>query len=196
MVATDPSALSPLVWFALAAAASEPAHPLRNVTLGTVGTDGAAQLRVLVLRDVVAQDARLVLHTDVRSPKWIELGADPRVSVLGYDPQARQQIRMRGRAQLFGPGTEPHQTVWDTLGLWTKTTYCGGPPGDGLDTPVPALTEAPTDQTTAKGHARFGLIDIQIAQIDWFQHSRGAIKRAVLDYDTRGTLSAARWIAP
>ncbi len=193
---TDPSALSPIIWSTLEAATSDAAHPLRNLTLGSIGLDGAPQMRMLVLRDVTVQKAQLALHTDIRSPKWAELLANPKVSVLGYDPLARQQVRMRGEAQMFGPGTEPQQTAWDALGPWTKTTYCGGPPGDLLDAPERAINQTPTDQTTAKGHARFGVIVIQIAQLDWFQHRRGAIQRAVLDYDMHGVLSAARWIAP
>ncbi|MGY6410125.1 MAG: hypothetical protein ACXIUV_03735 [Alkalilacustris sp.] len=53
----------------------------RHPTLATVAADGAPQLRTVVLRAADRAQARLHVHTDLRSAKVGDLRAEPRAAV-------------------------------------------------------------------------------------------------------------------
>lgn len=190
--------ISPAIWRALDAAKTMPEHPFRTLSLGSNGLDGAPQLRLLVLRAVDPQLREVELHTDLRSPKWAELQADPRATLLGYDAQTCQQIRLTAQAQVFGPGHPRQAAAWGALRLWTRTTYCGGPPGDALSAPVAPFADGqrPSEADTAPGAARFGVIALRVQSIDWFQHGRNALRRARILYRGDGAVSGVHWITP
>ena len=153
---------------------------------------------MLVLRAVDPLTREVELHTDLRSPKWAELHADPRATLLGYDAETCQQIRLTAHAQMFGPGHPRQAAAWGALRLWTRTTYCGGPPGAGLDDPVLPFPagQRPTEADTAPGAARFGVIALRVHSIDWFQHGRDVLRRAHIAYGANGGVTGARWITP
>ncbi len=60
--------------------------------LGTVDPQGDAQLRTLVLRDI---DDRLALFFSGTSPKWRELSARERLTLMFYLPSVQVQYRLR-----------------------------------------------------------------------------------------------------
>lgn len=185
-------------WRRLTEAVTDPEHPYRNLSLATVDENGDPQVRFLVLRDVDRVQRFLEFHTDTRSPKWAELQSRPRLSVLGYDPGDRLQLRLRGTAQLFPPGSDENAFAWNKLSPWTKTTYCGGPPGDILALPEPGeiRSEPPSEAETEMGRDRFGVIAFRATMLDWFQHKRGQIRRVKFRYAGNGSLVDANWIAP
>jgi pyridoxamine 5'-phosphate oxidase len=82
----------------LAHAADEPSHPLHIISLATLAPDGAPRLRGVVLRAFVPPERLLLIHADQRSAKTGEIGRDPRCAILGYDPDARLQLRLEGTA--------------------------------------------------------------------------------------------------
>lgn len=191
-------ALDAAAWARLKEACDDPEHPYRNLVLGTVDRDGEPQTRYLVLRGVNSNQRTLELHTDVRSPKWTELSTQPKLSVLGYDPVDRLQLRLRGVANLYPPGAAQNAAAWDNLSPWTRTTYCGGPPGDALALPEPSLihADAPSEAETEVGRERFGVIVFTASVLDWFQHRRGHVRRAIIRYGETDSQSEATWIAP
>ena len=60
--------------------------------LGTVDAQGDAQMRTLVLRDV---DDQLALFFSGTSPKWRELNARDRLTLMLYLPSVQVQYRLR-----------------------------------------------------------------------------------------------------
>ena len=185
-------------WATLVQALANPAHPYRNLTLATVDGDGHPHARLLVLREVDTSRRVLEFHTDTRSPKWVELMGRPRLSVLGYNPVERLQLRLRGTAQLYPPGSDANAFAWSKLSAWTRTTYCGGPPGDSLAHPEPGSVRSnpPSEEETEVGRERFGVIEFQAMTLDWFEHKRGQVRRAVFQYSESGSLADSSWIAP
>ncbi|MEM6408224.1 MAG: pyridoxamine 5'-phosphate oxidase family protein [Pseudomonadota bacterium] len=190
------SDVEPEAWGLLEAATREAGHPFRTLSLATVGVEGHPQTRSLILRAVRRQARQLELHTDIRSAKWPELQTNPRVSLLGYDPEARLQLRFAGHARLFGPGTPKQEAQWEALSPWTRSTYCGGPPGDDLaDGYTPAPRDTPPDEDeTAFGQLRFGVIVIAVARMDWYRHRTGENLRAQFDY--AGSRETSAWVNP
>lgn len=185
-------------WQQLTNAALQADHVMHYLSLSTIDQQGQPQARFLVLRTVDPPTATLEFHTDIRSSKWAELQKNSALSVLGYDPAKRLQLRFNGRATLHGHNSTHNQQAWQQLSGWTRHSYCGGPPGDELNAPETAglLTEPPDDTTTAKGRKVFGVISFQAVQLDWFHHPRAALRRALFDYKADGSMQSARWIRP
>lgn len=185
-------------WRDLLASLEDPQHPFRYMTLATVGLDGQSKARLLVLRAVMPDRVCLEFHTDIRSPKWRELGNDCRLTVLGFDPVQRMQVRFEGDAALFAPDRLENEQAWSGLSPWTQNTYCGGPPGDPVDVPDAGAPEASELSAAAVsiGRQRFGVIRFQARMLDWFKLARGDNRRAIFDYTDQGSLAHAMWITP
>ena len=89
------SELRDRAWQKIARGVADRRAPARHPVLATVGREGGGEARIVVLRGADRQAATLVLHTDGASAKVGEVRAEPRATLLVWDPGARLQIRMR-----------------------------------------------------------------------------------------------------
>ncbi len=184
-------------WHCLQRVLSDPDDALHYLTLCNLDRATHPQARILVLRAVEVAERHMVFHTDCRSPKWDQLQHDPRVSLLGYDPHACLQLRFRGRVTLHPPGSALNVAAWVGLSNWTRTTYCGGPPGALLAMPEnPTPDQEPNSEDTEVGRQAFGPLVYKPRSLDWFQHRRGNLKRAFFRYGEGSATVSADWIAP
>ncbi len=184
-------------WTALASAASDANSSFRLVTLCSVDAAGRPQARTVVLRRVEQAARQLEFHTDIRSPKWLEIATNAQVTVLGYCPQSRLQLRLHGTAALYGPGSPAADCAWSQLPAHTQSTYAGGPPGEvPILEPVTPAAEAAQGSTAAAGKSYFGVVIISVSVLDWFQLQRQNNLRALLTYADGGATETAQWINP
>ena len=185
-------------WQQMANAAEQADHAMHYLSLSTVDQQGQPQARNLVLRAADTTAKTLEFHTDIRSKKWTELQATPKLSVLGYDLDKQLQLRFIGQATLYAPDTKQNEQAWQQLSGWTRNNYCGGPPGHELTAPETAelLTAPPEDAVTAKGRQVFGVISFQAETLDCFHHPRAALSRALFNYSADGSMRSASWIRP
>jgi pyridoxine/pyridoxamine 5'-phosphate oxidase len=179
-------------WAELEGAAADPQSAFRYLNLCSVDAGGRPQARMVVLRRVDVARRVLEIHTDVRSPKWQEISANPLVTILGFGPQPRVQLRLQGSAELHGPASELAAEAWSLLPRSTRSTYMGGPPGDDIGE-RPASEAAVAD---ADGRAFFGLLIFRAETLDWFQLRHADNRRAVFAYDKLGALTSSRWVNP
>lgn len=188
------------VWREFKAACEVRDHDLRYLSLSSLSSDQVPVSRLLVLRGVNAQERQLIFHTDIKSDKWAELTAHRKASILGFSERAGEQYRFNGYAKLLAPNSEINQTEWDKLSLWTKNTYCGGPPGEETHAPQSGeiMKEAlpPTPEQLVKGRARFGVILFKADSLDWFQLKRSDNRRAIFSYADQGDIRSSNWINP
>ena len=105
--------------------------PQRALITGVTGQDGSYLAEFLLARDyevhgttrrVDAAAGSLWFHTDLRSPKFEELSAEPRLSLLGYDRAEGLQIRIEGRATLHRSGFE-QRSLWDEAAQHSRIAY-------------------------------------------------------------------------
>ncbi|MCY1744556.1 pyridoxamine 5'-phosphate oxidase family protein [Ensifer sp. SL37] len=178
-------------WSSLEAATNDPRSGFRFVNLCSVDAAGRPQARMVVLRRVDTAARLLEIHTDARSPKWLELSRNPFVSILGFCASTRIQLRLAGSVQLHFPGSDLAEKAWSGLSVWTRSTYAGGPPGDepGDNEPVPVMDEA-------GGRAFFGVVSFRAESLDWFELRRADNRRACFEYSHLGALMVSRWINP
>ena len=201
MTQTIPAELTTIhtqAWQHLTDAAAQANHAMHYLSLATIDQQGQPQSRLLVLRTADPAAATLAFHTDIRSNKWAELQENPQLSVLGYDSSNRLQLRLNGQVTLHGPDSTVQEKTWQQLSGWTRHSYCGGPPGHELNAPeiTGIQTQMPDAVKTEPGQRAFGVICFHAVELDWFQHTRGALQRALFRYGTEGVLQSSGWIRP
>lgn len=179
-------------WTELMDAAADPHAGFRYVTLCTADTAQRPQARIVVLRECDDARRRLTFHTDVRSPKWQEMAANPQVTVLGYCHERRLQLRLAGQVHCYAAGSEIARSIWRALPSHTRQTYHGGPPGEVRATA--SLTDESTDPEA--GESRFGVVIVQVVSLDAYQLQRNDNQRALFRYAADGVLQAGEWINP
>jgi len=179
-------------WPALEAAAHDADARFRYLTLCSVDAAQRPQARTVVLRECDVTRRLLSFHTDVRSPKWQEMAANPQVTALGYCHQQRLQLRLAGSVSCYAAESDIARTAWCTLSAHTRQTYAGGPPGEILS----------HDSETAKtvsadaGRLNFGVIILQVSELDICQLQRNANQRARFCYGPTGELLTSAWRCP
>ncbi|EJZ18635.1 pyridoxamine 5'-phosphate oxidase family protein (plasmid) [Rhizobium sp. Pop5] len=189
----DLSDIDASAWAELETAAGNPQSGFRYVNLCSVDAEARPQARMVVLRAADGSARSLEFHTDTRSQKWLELSVNPEVTVLGFCPQARLQLRLQGRAERHGPGSEVADAAWERMPDRTRLTYAGGPPGDERALEAIGELAAPVDEA---GKARFGVLSFRARTLDWFQLRQQDNRRALFAYDETGALSSCRWVNP
>ena len=133
-----------------------------------------------------------MFHTDARSPKWQQLGADPRVAMHFYFPKPKLQYRVQGIAQLEH-GTPATQAKWDSMNSSARDCYrVQTAPG----TPIPAPRSRKQETAGALGgYPAFARSHVQVASIDWLYLAAVGHRRAQFVWSEDGSVTQ-RWVAP
>ena len=182
----DLRAIETETWHAIEAACTGPRTPLTWFSLATVSANGRPQQRTVVLRDVDANARRLVLFTDIRTPKIAELTTNPNVACLFLDSEAMLQYRLEGTASVLESG-DIWQSYWNMLSENGKRDYASlGIPGETTD------SETAYDTNLAK--ANFAVIEITCETLDWLKLARGGHKR--IQFDWRSDKPIANQVTP
>jgi general stress protein 26 len=162
-----------------------------------VTSDGDA--RIMVLRAADPTLAALRFHTDARSPKLAQFAADPRLTILAYDPHDRVQLRLTGLARVEQTGLVA-DAAWAAASALNRRCYLAQiGPGGALAAPGSALPadlqhRRPTLAETEAGRANFAVIVATITAIDWLQLGRDGGMRAQLH--RAGDAWQGAWVAP
>ena len=102
--------------------AGNPGSHWRNLALGSVGLDGAPQVRTVVLRRFDPGAHTLDTHTDTRSAKHAELLANPAATLHGWDTESSIQLRVFGVVGLHTGDVVAHDS-WAGLREASRATY-------------------------------------------------------------------------
>ncbi len=181
---TELAAFHDHIWSALEAGAARRDRSRRFLALATAGQTGGAEARMVVLRGAERELGRLIVHTDTLSAKVAELRADPRATLLSWDPEEQLQIRVKVEV-----GIDTGSVVrrdWERIPETARRVYGNQPePGGPMACPQ-ALTVTP-DQD------RFAVMTCTMSEIDALHLGREVHHRAI--WRRRGGW-AGRWIAP
>ena len=169
-------------WDMLEAGARDPDAPARTVAVASVGADGRAEVRMMVLRRASRTAARLEVHSDAATAKTGEFAANARGTVLVWDPGTQVQIRVRVTA-VVRTGEDAAE-AWARMPEGLRTRYGGTLPGTTLASPE--TVEAASDA------GRLAVIAFAVDEIETLvlgRPHRRAIFRAAESF-------AGEWIAP
>ena len=148
-----------------------------------------AQARVLVLRDFDQEAMILRFHTDARSPKVATIAANPAVTVLAYDPDAKVQLRIGGTARVER-SSEAAQAAWEASNNFARRCYLAeAAPGSLSNIPVSGLPEwadgvLPSDDQIAPARENFAILLVTICEVDWLYLAHGGHRRAHIKLDS------------
>ena len=138
-------------------------------------------LRTVVLRKAVPESKELRFHTDTRSKKWQELTLNPSISALFYDAADRIQIRVKGRAVLQF-NNDITAAAWQKTSLSSRRCYL-------TNFNLSSFTDHPTsglpqhiEQESEIGYQNFGIVSIQVQNIDWLWLHHAGHRRVYFDY--------------
>ena len=148
-----------------------------------------AQARVLVLRDFDQEAMILRFHTDARSPKVATIAANPAVTILAYDPDAKVQLRIGGTARIER-SSEAAQAAWEASNNFARRCYLAeAAPGSLSNIPVSGLPEwadgvLPSDDQIAPARENFAILLVTICEVDWLYLAHGGHRRAHIKLDS------------
>lgn len=172
--------------------------PLHTPTVCSV-TGKAPAPRIMVLRDVAGQCASFRFHTDVRSSKVTQIDAAGPVAILGYDPDARVQLIVRGVGHIERSG-EIADRAWAASALSSRRCYLAAyPPGtptaeatSGL--PEALLNRSPTASESEAGRENFCVLIVEAVELEWLKLTSCGNQRAL--FQRAGESWSGTWITP
>ncbi|MGJ8584755.1 MAG: pyridoxamine 5'-phosphate oxidase family protein [Marinosulfonomonas sp.] len=154
------------------------------VTLATVDASGQPECRTVVLRGADRGLGTVETYSDSETPKIRDITANPKVSVLIWQPAFRIQIRLNGTADIVA-GTELGQ-VWKDMPPHSKKNY-------GM-TPPPGTEIAEANMYERRPNiARLAKLRITLSDIDVVHMQRGSDIRAQF---SKSDDWAGKWLAP
>jgi pyridoxamine 5'-phosphate oxidase len=175
-------------WRVIGRGAVDRRSPFHTPSVATIGLDGQPQARTVVLRAVDPVARTLRFHTDRRSTKFVELSADARVTVLGYDAGRKIQLRLAGRATLHH-GDALATAAWAQSRAMSQACYAQT---EAPGTPLTHAGNAPSG--TDAGFANFTVVSVQIFELEWLYLAHEGHRRARFAWGT-GKLQQT-WLAP
>ncbi|MGB5212833.1 MAG: pyridoxamine 5'-phosphate oxidase family protein [Anderseniella sp.] len=181
------------VWTCLREAAAPGRSPYSIAQLATVGTDGAAKVRYVVLRQACEETGEIAFHTDVRSSKIAEINANSNVALVTADLENKTQIRLEGKARIITDGPVK-RVAWDASRDHSLVLY-RNPLVPGTEIAKPSDGQpgnAPADRDD--GYENFCVVAISVTHIDWLDLSTDGHERASLV--RTGSDWCGSWVAP
>jgi hypothetical protein len=185
-------------WRRLSRGVADRRSPFHSPTVATVGRDGVPRARVVILRGCEPSARRLRFHTDRRSDKAAELSANPALALTGYDPAAKLQIRVEGRATLHldDPVAD---AAWESSRSFSRVCY-GVAPGPGTPIAHGDGFALPQDEAEiAAGRANFCAVVIAIERLEWLYLAHDGHRRARFTLNGAGQAEAqfaGQWLTP
>ena len=184
-------------WVLLGRGSADRRSPLHTPVVASVGTDGAPEARVMVLRKAERATGLLRFHTDARSPKVAALHGRP-VAVLGYHPGEAVQLRLTGAAEVVCDGPEV-DAIWAQSTEFARRCYMveAGPgtplPGPGSGLPADVEGRKPEAAELVPARANFAIVRVQVTRLDWLHLAQGGHRRAVF---SAGDGWQGGWVVP
>ncbi len=182
----DLGAVHTALWQELTRAPHDKHHEWRTPVLATVDEDGqAADARTVVLREVDAAAATVMLFSDARAGKLAQLRAHPVGTLVFWSKRLGWQLRLRVQLQAQTDGLAV-SSRWARLKLSPAAQDYLSPLAPGE-----TLTSAPSSEAPSpveRGH--FALLLAQVQSTDWLELHREGHRRA--RFDSTG----ARWLVP
>ena len=188
-------------WALLEDGAARADAEFHTPVLATTAADGAANVRTVVLRAVDRAARELICHTDVRTAKAPEIGADGRVMWLFYDRAEKVQLRVHAVAELHRADSLA-RARWEASRLSSRRCYLAPePPGTAADGPtsgLPAPFEArpPDEDESEAGWPHFAVVRSVATRIEWLYLAARGHRRAAFDWNETEGRFVGRWLVP
>ena len=188
-------------WALVLAGATNRRSPCHTPVIATIGSDGAPQQRVMVLRAADQGARSLRFHTDIRAHKVSEIAASDMVSILLYDAEAKVQLRLFGTGTTRSKGADI-DAIWQDADRFARRCYLAEvAPGSlaaqatsGLPAWVQGIKPEEVDLIPAR--VNFAVLMVEITQIEWLYLATTGHRRARWDWDASEQVWNGCWLVP
>ncbi len=181
-------------WRLISRGVADRRSPFHHPAVATTGPDGAPRIRTVILRGCEPGTRTIRFHTDRRSAKIAEIGAEGRVAIHFYDPGAKIQLRVSGRAAVHANGPVA-DAAWAGSRVFSRQCY-GIAPGPGEPIAEGGAFALPdvTEDATAAGRANFSAVVVAIDTMEWLYLAAAGHRRARFAWN--GDTLRAMWLTP
>ena len=169
----EPAALWEDAWVRLGRATVDRRHAFRHPVVATRCPRRGVRARTVVLRDVDASAAALVLHSDGRAEKIEGLEIEAAMSWCFYDPRQRLQLQAETRTGIHR-GDAVARDAWSRQGRGARRLYSVEPaPATSIESGArPEFGEAEDD-----GFDHFAVIVCSVVELEWLLLAREGHRR-------------------
>ena len=186
------------IWKHLDLGVLERRHPFHAPVFGTV-CDREPRLRTVVLRRFWRRPPQLAFHSHKGAPKVGQILANPNVYWLFYNPEAKLQLRIKGRAEIHFDD-ELAEEQWLATELFSRRCYIGDAPTQDSDEATSGLPDdlvdrRPTPEESEQGRANFVVVTSTIDSIDCMELDVKGHRRSLFVWNENGQLET-RWLTP
>lgn len=187
------------VWTLLATGASSRHSAAHHPVVATLTADGLPDQRVMILRAADRGTSTLRFHTDARSPKVAQISDGASAHVLVYDPEAKTQLRLSGKARVETDSAAA-DAAWAASTTFARRCYMAETaPGSASEEATSGLPhwiegQQPTEEQVAPARAHFAILLVAFDRIDWLYLANSGHRRAVLTRDGEGW--SGSWVIP
>lgn len=165
-------------------------HPLHHIAVASTVSD-RPHVRMVVLRKFDLQNHSLEFHTDARSDKVNQFKENPKISLLGYHPKKRYQIRVNGRVTVHYQN-KASMNAWNLLASGSRKIYQGSlSPGTKLGNSLLPLSQSSINSDDSNN---FCVCEVSIDEIEWLYLAPSEHRRAHYTL-TDGSL-LRHWMVP
>lgn len=174
-------------WELLAEGKKDRNSPLHTLAVGSVDHQGLPSQRIMVLRSVDLEKRVLRFNSDRRAAKVNQLADDANISILGYHPEAKIQLRIQGTSNILTQGPE-FETAWERASPYGKRCYLADPgPGQTVKKPSSGLLPElegikPTDEQLKPAKQNFAVLQVEVTRLEWLYLAHTGHRRAVFTW--------------
>lgn len=188
-------------WELLALGKKDRNSPLHTLVVGTNDGQAMPTQRVMVLRSVDTEKRVIRFNSDRRAAKVSQIEAGSYVSVLGYHPEAKVQLRMFGVGKIHTEGPQ-FDSAWDRASPYGKRCYLANPgPGQIVAEPSSGLAPElegikPTEQQLEPAKQNFAVLQVEINQLEWLYLAHTGHRRAIFSWCEEKERWDGKWLIP
>jgi pyridoxamine 5'-phosphate oxidase len=169
--------------------------PMHTPSVATIGLDGQPRTRIVVLRGFDGSARTVRFHTDQRSEKFLELSADPRLSMLFYDPAVKAQIRLEGQVKLHRDDGIA-EDAWQASQAMSRHCYATEPASGSVIETGGAFIVPKGRELSDDGKPNFVAVVLHFNRLEWLWLGADGHRRALFDWLKDDREPRMRWLAP
>lgn len=175
---TSSAHLATRLWQELTRAPHDRHHEWRTPVLATQGIDASGpQARTVVLRHADAVSWTLCIYTDARSPKCLELQAQPLAQLVFWSKRLHWQLRVSALATVEREG-EQVNAAWERVrSSRAAADYLSAMPPGHIQT---AGEPATADSSDFLSTHHLAVLSFKVSSMDWLALSQDGHRRARL----------------
>lgn len=188
-------------WMLLGRGSKDRKSPLHMPCIGTISPTGLPRQRIMIVREVCKENRFLRFHTDNRTDKVSDIADGASISVLGYHPGAKIQLRLSGTARIETDSPAADK-AWQETSLYGKRCYLANPgPGTPSPGPISGLSadlegRKPGAEEVLPGRSNFAILLAEIDKIEWLYLAHTGHRRARFSWDEETDNWNGEWLVP